>query len=74
MLEPGELAAEEDCGPTVARRETAHRVGPIVFCDPQELAPREEAERELGLEPGRVNVLVALGQGAEVDAATRRCL
>jgi UDP:flavonoid glycosyltransferase YjiC (YdhE family) len=74
VLEPGELAAEEDCGPTVARRETAHRVGPIVFCDPQELAPREEAERELGLEPGRVNVLVALGQGAEVDAATRRCL
>ena len=29
---------------------------------------------KLGLEPGKVNVLVALGQGPEVDAAVRRCL
>ena len=48
------------------RRDEAHRVGPIVFCDDDELLPRADAERELGLEPGKANVLVQLGQGAEV--------
>jgi UDP:flavonoid glycosyltransferase YjiC (YdhE family) len=74
VLEPGELAAGEDRGPTVARREEAHRVAPIVLVDPGDLAPRPEAEHALGLEPGRVNVLVQLGQGPEVGAATERCL
>lgn len=74
VLEPGELAASEDRGPTVALREGAHRVDPIVLCDRAELLSRAEAEAELGLEPGRTNVLVALGQGAEVREATDRCL
>ena len=42
---------------------------PIVFCDDEELVPRADAERELGLEPGKVNVLVQLGQGPEVAGA-----
>lgn len=74
VIEPGELAADEDPGLTVARREEAVRLDPIVLCDEAELLPREEAERALGLEPGRVNALVALGQGPEVDAAVGRCL
>jgi UDP-N-acetylglucosamine--N-acetylmuramyl-(pentapeptide) pyrophosphoryl-undecaprenol N-acetylglucosamine transferase len=74
VLEPGELAAEADRGPTVARRAEAHSVGPIVYLDRSELRPRAEAERELGLEPGGINVLVALGQGAEVRAASERCV
>jgi len=74
VLEPGELAAEDDAGRTVARREEAVRLAPIVFCDPSELLPRAEAERALGLEAGRVNALVALGQGPEVDDAVERCL
>jgi UDP:flavonoid glycosyltransferase YjiC (YdhE family) len=74
VLEPGELAEAEDRGPTVGRRERAERVGPIVFCDPADLLARAEAEQALGLEPGKVNVLVALGQGAEVREATARCL
>jgi UDP:flavonoid glycosyltransferase YjiC (YdhE family) len=74
VLEPGELAAELDRGPTVARREHAHVVDPIVFCDPDELLPRPEAERELGLDPAPVRVLVALGQGDEVRDAVARCL
>ncbi len=49
-------------------------VDPIVFCDDTELLERADAERELGLEPGGVNVLVQLGQGAEVRAASERCL
>jgi UDP:flavonoid glycosyltransferase YjiC (YdhE family) len=74
VLEPGELAESEDRGPTVALRDRAHRVEPIVLLDRAELLPRAEAEAELGLELGRTNVLVSLGQGAEVREATRRCL
>jgi UDP:flavonoid glycosyltransferase YjiC (YdhE family) len=74
VLEPGELAEADDRGPTVARRAEAHRVGPIVYCDDADLLPRPEAERELGLEAGKVNVLVQLGQGPEVREAVDRCL
>jgi UDP:flavonoid glycosyltransferase YjiC (YdhE family) len=74
VLEPGELAANDDAGLTAARRDEAVRVDPITFCDPSELLSRTDAERALGLEAGRVNALVALGQGPEVDAAVSRCL
>jgi UDP:flavonoid glycosyltransferase YjiC (YdhE family) len=74
VLEPGELAAARDRGATVARRAHARVVDPIVFCDDGELVPREQAERELGLEPGRLNVLVHLGQGPELRGALERCL
>jgi UDP:flavonoid glycosyltransferase YjiC (YdhE family) len=74
VLEPGELAAAEDRGPTVARRDEVHPVAPIVLLDRSELLPREDAARELGLDPAATNVLVALGQGAEVRDATERCL
>ena len=74
VLEPGELAAEDDAGLTVARRDEAVRLDPIVLCDEAELLPRADAERALGLEPGKVNALVALGQGADLDAAVARCL
>jgi len=74
VLEPGELAEDEDRGPTVARRAEARRVGPIVYCDDADLLPRAQAERELGLEPGKLNVLVQLGQGPEVRDAVDRCL
>ncbi len=74
VFEPGELAESEDRGPTVDLRDRVHRVGPVVLLDRDELLPRAEAEAALGLEPGRTNVLVNLGQGAEVREATARCL
>ena len=74
VLEPGEFAASEDRGATVPLRGDAFCVDPIVFCDDTELYEREDAERKLGLEPGGVNVLVQLGQGGEVGAASERCL
>ena len=74
VLEPGEFAGSEDAGPTSARRSEAHRVAPIVFLDDSEILARAEAERELGLKPGKSTVLVQLGQGADVAAATERCL
>ncbi len=74
VLEPGELAQSEDRGPTVAVRDRAHRVEPIVLLGREEMLSRADAEAELGLEPGRTNVLVSLGQGAEVREANRRTL
>jgi hypothetical protein len=74
VLEPGELAEAEDRGPTVARRGEAHLVAPIVFAGDRDLVPRAEAEGELGLKPGKVNVLVQLGQGPEVAGTVERCL
>jgi UDP:flavonoid glycosyltransferase YjiC (YdhE family) len=74
VLEPGELAESEDRGPTVALRDRAQRVDPIVLLDRAELLDRERACAELGLDPAAVNVLVTLGQGEEVREATRRAL
>jgi UDP:flavonoid glycosyltransferase YjiC (YdhE family) len=74
VLEPGEFAASEDRGATVPLRRDAFCVDPVVFCDDTELYDRTDAERKLGLEPGGVNVLVQLGQGGEVGAASERCL
>jgi UDP:flavonoid glycosyltransferase YjiC (YdhE family) len=74
VLEPGELAAVADQGPTVARRGEALSVGPMVYLDPEELLPRKRAARELGLDPGRTTALVNLGQGGAVDGAVARIL
>lgn len=74
VLEPGELAESEDRGLTAARRAEATIVPPILYLDPADALPREQAARELGLDPGAVNALVALGQGEELDRAVERSL
>jgi UDP:flavonoid glycosyltransferase YjiC (YdhE family) len=74
VLEPGELAAKADRGPTVAERPRAVRVDPIVFLDPGELLDRRAAAAELGLDPDRRTALVSLGQGGELDRAVARTL
>ncbi len=74
VLEPGELAEALDAGPTVALRESAHRVAPIVLLDRSELLSRADAAAELGLDPAAATVLVSLGQGAEVQEANRVAL
>jgi UDP:flavonoid glycosyltransferase YjiC (YdhE family) len=74
VLEPGELAEALDAGPTVALRDAAHRVAPIVLLDRSELLGRAEAAAELGLDPERTTVLVSLGQGPEVRLANRLAL
>ena len=74
VLEPGELAEALDAGPTVALRDRAHRVSPVVLLDRSDLLPRAEAAAELGLDPSATTVLVGLGQGAEVQEANRVAL
>jgi hypothetical protein len=73
VLEPGELAAEDDRGLTA--REDSSRVPPIVLLDEDELLDRAGAEAELGLEPRRLNALVQVGAGSDaVDRTVARCL
>lgn len=61
IIEPGEFAHEVDVGLTTQHRDGVTMVDPILFCDEEDLLPREEAERELGIEPGGVNVLIQPG-------------
>jgi UDP:flavonoid glycosyltransferase YjiC (YdhE family) len=74
VLEPGELAAERDRGPTAERREEVIAVDPIVFCDTDELLSRAEAAEQLGLDPERTTALVNLGQGGATAGAVARVL
>jgi UDP-N-acetylglucosamine--N-acetylmuramyl-(pentapeptide) pyrophosphoryl-undecaprenol N-acetylglucosamine transferase len=74
VLEPGELAESLDAGPTVALRDSARRVAPVVLLDRSELLPRAEAAAALGLDPDATTVLVSLGQGPEVREANRVAL
>lgn len=74
VLEPGELAACCDSGPTTGLRSSAAGVDPIIYLDPGELLDREVAAAELGLDPTRRTALVTLGQGGEVDRAVARTL
>jgi len=75
VLEPGELAGSDDAGLTATHRSEALVVPPIILLDETELVERAEAERELGLEPGRVNALVQIGAGSDaVDRTVARCL
>ena len=74
VLEPGELAASEDRGATVDRQGEAIRVRPIRYLDRDELLDRDSAAAELGLDPGQVNALVALGQGQGLESASARAL
>ena len=74
VLEPGELAASADRGPTVPRRAEATRVRPIVLLDRGDLLHREAAAAELGLDPAKRTALVSLGQGGQVDRAVARSL
>lgn len=68
VIEPGEFAHEVDRGLTTRHREGVTMVDPILFCDREDLLSREEAELELDLEPGGVNVLIQ--PGWENDAYT----
>ncbi|MDQ3973738.1 MAG: UDP-N-acetylglucosamine--LPS N-acetylglucosamine transferase [Actinomycetota bacterium] len=76
ILEPGEFAAEADRGLTVARRQEAAVLSPILYCDPSELLTREETERRLGLASDRLNVLVQLGAGNinDISSAVGMCV
>ncbi|MGV8841540.1 MAG: glycosyltransferase [Bauldia sp.] len=67
IVEPGELAAGLDRGPTASRRSEALLVPPIRLLDEPDILPREAAARALGLDPARPSVLIQLGSGSHRD-------
>lgn len=72
VVEPGEYAAGRDAGPTVALRDHAHQVGPIVYTGHFEVLDRDTACAGLGIDPHGCNVLVQLGAGNinEIDSTS----
>lgn len=66
VVEPGDLAAEEDRGAT-AHRSDAVRVGPITLLDREEMVSRQEAAAVLGVDPDRPTALLTLSKGAVED-------
>jgi hypothetical protein len=67
VLEPGDLAGDDDHGITTRHRTRSHLVGPIRLLDRSDMLPREEARRELGLSPDRLTALIQLGAGNNFD-------
>ncbi len=74
VIEPGELAADEDRGPTVGLRHEALQVGPVSYLADDEALDRTAARTELGLSADAVVALVQLGAGNidDVDSTLRR--
>jgi len=70
VIEPGELAAANDIGATVAHRHRARHVEPILLLDEEDLFSREEARRRLGLDADRPAVLLQLGSGNHKSMVT----
>lgn len=69
VLEPGDLAAAGDHGPTSDRTD-ALRLSPISLLEHTDLLPRAQAAAELGLDPDRPTALLTLSSGALNDVAT----
>jgi UDP:flavonoid glycosyltransferase YjiC (YdhE family) len=63
ILEPGEFAAAVDDGFTQTQRHLTTTLNPVVLLGPDELLSREEARRELGIDPDSLAVLLNLGAG-----------
>jgi UDP:flavonoid glycosyltransferase YjiC (YdhE family) len=63
VIEPGELAAASDQGPTVALRPEALQVGPVGYLRDDEPLGRTAARTELGLAADATVALVQLGAG-----------
>lgn len=71
VLEPAELAGDEDIGPT-AGLSGVERVGPVLYCNPEDRMDRHAAAAALGIDPARRTVAVQLGAGRNFDMDTPR--
>lgn len=67
VIEPGELAAPVDRGPTVEFRDGTMKVAPVRFLDEDEALTRPAARAILGLDPDRPALLMQLGAGNNFD-------
>ncbi len=67
VIEPGELAQDEDYGPTRWMPGPVTAVGPILLTRPGAGLPREEAAQKLGLDPQRFTAALQLGSQRNFD-------
>jgi glycosyltransferase involved in cell wall biosynthesis len=72
VVEPGELAGEEDTGPTRAVRDGVHLADPVLMLRPVERLPRAEARAALAIDGPRLVVALQLGGGNNFDFAPIR--
>ncbi|MFT4038277.1 MAG: glycosyltransferase, partial [Thermomicrobiales bacterium] len=63
VIEPGDVAAAADTGPTAACVAGVTRVDPVLLLDPGDLLDRAEARHRLGLQAEGPVALVQLGAG-----------
>lgn len=70
IVEPGELEGQADEGITAKRRDEAVPVAPIRLLNENELFPRAEAAKRLGLNPSKPSALIQLGAGYNRDVVT----
>lgn len=68
VIEPGDLAASYDRGPTVGRGD-ATRIDPVSLLEVEPLLDREAAAAALGIDPTRPTLLATLGTGRLGDVA-----
>jgi hypothetical protein len=61
IIEPGELAHDEDYGPTRPMPGAITVVGPILLKKPGNFLPRGDAALRLGLDPGKFTAAIQLG-------------
>lgn len=69
VIEPGEVAAAADAGPTTTRTD-ARRVGPVTLVSADEVLSRAEARAALGMDPDAPALLLSLGAGNINDTAS----
>lgn len=67
VLEPGDLAGDDDHGITSRHRDRTRQVAPIRLLAPSDMLSREEARLELGLDLDQPAVLIQLGAGNNFD-------
>lgn len=63
VIEPGEIAARFDDGPTARLRNDTYLVDPVLLVSPKDRLSREDARRELGIKEDETAVGLMLGAG-----------
>lgn len=70
IIQPGELAQDEDHGPTRSMLGPITHVNPILLNDPGSALPRADAARRLDINPERFTAAVQLGSRRNYDYDT----
>lgn len=70
IIEPGELAHDEDCGPTRSMPGPITVVGPILLKEPGCFLSRSDAAKRLGIDPEKFTAAIQIGSQRNFDYET----